>query len=73
MEGRAGEEEEFGLSALRNRESVELLEGGGDVVPGAGVSEEMAAEVWLIAVFVTVVTRVLHPIMLHSLSSVESS
>ena len=40
VEGFVGEEEDFEVDALRDREPVELLEDWGDVVTGAGVGEQ---------------------------------
>ena len=41
MEGFVGEEEHFKLDALGNREPVEILEDGSDVVAGAGGQQSL--------------------------------
>ena len=45
VEGFVGEKEEFKLDTLRDREPVETLKHGGDVVTGAGVGEEASRRV----------------------------
>ena len=45
VEGFVGEEEDYEMDALRDREPVELLEDWGDVVTGAGVGEQASSRV----------------------------
>ena len=45
MEGFVGEEKDFELDALRDREPVEFLKDGGDMVAGAGVGEEACSRI----------------------------
>ena len=45
MEGFVGEEEDFKLDVLGNREPVEFLKDGSDVLTGTGVCEETGSRV----------------------------
>lgn len=52
MEGFEGEEEYFVLDAVQDGEPVEILEDWGDVITGAGVSEEAGSRVLDILQFI---------------------
>lgn len=45
VKGFVSEEKDFKVDALWDREPVEVLEDGGDVVTGAGVSEQTGGRV----------------------------